>query len=97
MRPHAAPKLHVLVCANQRDSTSPLGIGCGERGAAVYAALKDWVAERGLYAPVWVTETRCLGICPRSGCTLALYPEGKIVSEATVEDALALVEDRWKP
>jgi (2Fe-2S) ferredoxin len=94
MREHASPKLHVFVCANRREENSPLGTGCAERGDAVYAALKSWVAERGLYAQVWVTETRCLGICPKSGCTIALYPEGKIISETSVEGAIALVEAR---
>jgi (2Fe-2S) ferredoxin len=61
----------------------------------VYAALKSWVAERGLYAAVWVTETRCLGICPPEGCTIALYPEGKIVSQLGIEDAVRIVEERW--
>ena|SRR5438876_9918194 len=96
MREHAAPKLHVFVCANRRDANSPLGTGCAERGEEVYVALKNWVAERSLHAGVWVTETRCLGICPRTGCTIAVYPDGKIISEVTVEDAIALVEARWK-
>src|SRR5438105_4914456 len=96
MREHAAPKLHVFVCANRRDAASPLGTGCAERGEAVYAALKNWVSERGLYAGVWVTQTHCLGICPREGCTIAVYPRGKIISEVSVGEALSIVEAEWK-
>ena len=88
MREHAAPKLHVFVCANRRDASSPLGTGCAERGDAVYDALKQWVADRGAYADVWVTKTHCLGICPKTGCTIALYPEGKIMSGVSAEDAI---------
>jgi predicted metal-binding protein len=88
MREHAAPKRHLLVCANRRDASSPLGTGCAERGDAVYDGLKKWVAERGLYAQVWVTKTHCLGICPKSGCTIAVYPDGKIISEVSLEDAI---------
>jgi (2Fe-2S) ferredoxin len=95
MRRHGGPALHVLVCANRREAESPLGTGCAERGEEVYRALKNWVAERGLYAPVWVTETRCLGICPRSGCTIAIHPDAEITSEVTVEDAVKIVEERW--
>ncbi len=95
MREQTGPKLHVFVCANRREASSPLGMACGERGDAVFAALKSWVAERGVYAGVWVTETRCLGICPPTGCTIALYPEGQIVSQLTIEDAVQIVEDRW--
>jgi (2Fe-2S) ferredoxin len=95
MRRHAGPALHVLVCANQRESSSPLGTGCAERGEAVYAALKEWVAQRGLYAGVWVTKTHCLGICPPDGCTIALHPEGEIVSQVTVPEAVQILEERW--
>lgn len=96
MRRHAGPELHVLVCANQREADSPLGTGCAERGEEVYAALKAWVAERGLYASIWVTKTHCLGICPKTGCTIALHPGAEIVSELTKEDAVKIIEERWK-
>jgi (2Fe-2S) ferredoxin len=90
------PTIHFFVCANRRDETSPLGAGCAERGEEVYAALKKRVAEKGAYAAVWITKTHCLGICPKQGCTIAVYPEQTIVSEVSPGDALAMLEERCK-
>ncbi len=89
------PEAHVFVCANRRDATDPLGAGCGERGERVFAALKDEVAGERAYARVWVTKTHCLGICPRTGCTVAIYgasaPGGPILRDVDEADARALV------
>jgi (2Fe-2S) ferredoxin len=69
-----APARHVFVCANRRAPGSPLGEGCGARGEAVYEALKDEVARRNAIPTVWVTRTQCLGVCPKEGATVAVYP-----------------------
>jgi (2Fe-2S) ferredoxin len=84
-----APKVHLLVCANQRPLDAPLGPGCGAAGQEVYAALKDEVARRRAYQAVWVTQTQCLGICPKRGATVAVYRErepGQIFSEVVLAD-----------
>lgn len=73
MRPVRGPRVHLFVCANRREG-SPLGPGCGEHGDAVYDAMKREVDARGRVADVWVTRTHCLGICPKDGCTIAIYP-----------------------
>ena len=62
------PEQHLFVCVNQRDG-SDLGPGCGARGEAVFAALRPHAS----YAR-WVTRTQCLGICPRDGAAVAIYP-----------------------
>lgn len=94
MRAAPAPKLHVFVCANRRER-SPLGPGCGERGDAVYEALKREVAARGAVADVWITKTHCLGICPRRGATIARYPSATpIMAEVDASDAAALLGPR---
>jgi predicted metal-binding protein len=67
------PRLHLFVCANRREG-SPLGPGCGERGDALYDALKAEVSARHLVNEVWITKTLCLGICPKVGATVARYP-----------------------
>ncbi len=85
------PRVHLFVCANRRDG-SPLGPGCGERGDAVYDALKREVAARGRVADVWVTRTHCLGVCPRDGATLARYPDAEILEGAHAEDAARILE-----
>jgi (2Fe-2S) ferredoxin len=83
------PRLHLFVCVNERDPNDPLGPGC--RGGETYAALKDEVARRGEVASVWVTRTYCLGVCPREGCTVAVYPRGQLVRIRTIEDATRLL------
>jgi (2Fe-2S) ferredoxin len=83
------PRRHLFVCVNERDPNDPLGPGC--RGGETYAALKEEVARRGEIASTWVTRTYCLGVCPREGCTVAVYPRGDIVRIRTIEDAVRLL------
>ncbi len=83
---------HLFVCVNERDPNDPLGPGCGARGAAVYARLKEEVARRGDVNSVWVTRTYCLGVCPSEGCSVATYPKGEIVRIRTIDEALALLD-----
>jgi (2Fe-2S) ferredoxin len=102
MRPASlAPYLHFLVCANRRPPDSPLGAGCSHSGDSLFEALKNEVLARGRVADVWVTKTFCLGVCPRLGATVAVYPKGLLLTEALPGDAptlyergLALVEAR---
>jgi hypothetical protein len=98
-----SPQLHLFVCANRRDAGSPLGPGCGERGDAVYDALKATVAERRLVAQLWVTKTHCLGICPKRGATVARYSSRRlgqtcpssdpIRAEVMPADAIAMLDE----
>jgi hypothetical protein len=86
-----SPLLHLFVCANRREG-SPLGPGCGERGDALYDALKGEVAARGQHVTTWVTKTHCLGICPKRGATVARYPGSEpILSDVEVSDVAALL------
>jgi (2Fe-2S) ferredoxin len=92
VRSPLAPGCHVFVCANRREEGSPLGAGCSEGGEAVYAAFKAEVARRRDFQRVWITKTFCLGICPKTGCTVAVYPRQAIFSEVKVEDVARLYE-----
>ena len=65
--------------------------GCGDAGETVYDVLKQEVATRGAFRAVWVTKTHCLGICPKSGCTVAEYPRGIIYRDVESGDALGLL------
>jgi len=56
----------------------------------VYDRLKDEVTLRSHVNDVWVTRTQCLGICPRVGATVAVYPRGCILTEVHGADAPAL-------
>jgi hypothetical protein len=94
MRTATRPKLHLFVCANRREEGSPLGTGCADRGEALYVALKDEVAKRGLVATTWVTKTHCLGICPKRGATVARYPasaSASILADVETGDVDALL------
>ena len=93
MRPAPlAPAVHLFVCANRRPADSPLGAGCGDAGEQVFDRLKGEVARRGAYRAVWVTKAHCLGICPKTGCTVAVYPRQRILSEVEPAEASALFE-----
>jgi hypothetical protein len=85
------PRLHLFVCTNRRDASSPLGTGCADRGDRVYQRLKDEVARRGAYRDVWVTQTGCLGLCPKQGATVAVYPRQRILVEVEENDCDALL------
>lgn len=99
MKDAPAPRLHLLVCANRREG-SPLGPGCGDRGEAVYDALKREVAVRGRIATTWITKTACLGICPERGATVARWPvnadspSSPIVTEVVPADIEQLLAER---
>ena len=94
MRPVPSPRVHLFVCANRREG-SPLGPGCGERGEAVYIAMKEEVARRGRVVDIWVTKTHCLGICPKSGCTVARHPSAApsaIIADVQPSDVPAIFD-----
>jgi (2Fe-2S) ferredoxin len=81
------PIVHLFVCANRRPTDAPLGPGCGEAGEAVYRALKEEVAKAGLFTTVWVTQTLCLGICPKRGASVAVYPAQRVLTEVVSSEA----------
>jgi (2Fe-2S) ferredoxin len=93
------PKVHLFVCTNDRDPASLLGPGCGAAGLQVFQALKRCVADDGAYASIWVTQTGCMGICPKKGATVALYasaagaPASRILTEVEPDDAARIYAD----
>jgi (2Fe-2S) ferredoxin len=94
MRPSDfAPRVHVFVCTNHRAENSPLGVGCAEAGEALFDALKKEVAAHRDFARVWVTQTACMGICPKHGAACAIYPEAKIFTEVDASNAKAIYDE----
>lgn len=91
MRPGLTPSAHVFVCGNRREG-SPLGPGCGDAGERVFTLLKDVVLGGGLARRVWITKTACLGLCPKSGTTVAVYPQGVIQTEVLPEDCPTIMK-----
>jgi hypothetical protein len=63
----------------------------------LYHALKAENSARQQDAEVWVTKTHCLGICPKTGATVARYGAaslvlgGPILTEVEVRDGAALL------
>jgi (2Fe-2S) ferredoxin len=86
------PQTHIFVCANRREPGNPLGPGCSDDGDALYDALKNEVATRGLVRGVWVTKTHCLGICPKEGATVAVNPPQRMWAGVDPRDATMLFD-----
>jgi (2Fe-2S) ferredoxin len=86
-----APRVHLFVCANRRAENSPLGTGCATSGEALFDALKKEVAAHRDFTRVWVTQTACMGVCPKhGGAACAIYPEAKILTDVEASDAKAI-------
>lgn len=85
-------RLQLFVCTNQRRDDDPLGGGCGARGEAVYRALKLAIDRRAAWKSVWIAQTSCLGVCPKSGCTITVAPTGALLDEAEPDDADAILD-----
>jgi (2Fe-2S) ferredoxin len=87
----AAPRVHVLVCCNER----PPGAGtpsCAPRGGAeVLDAFKARVREVGLADTVMVTKTGCLKHCSR-GIVVAVWPHGSWYQRVKPADVAEIVE-----
>ena len=82
---------HIFVCVNRRSASDPLGEGCGARGDAVHAAVRDALGLRGLFARVWLARSYCLGVCPKVGATVAVAPGGEVRTQVTPADADAVI------
>jgi (2Fe-2S) ferredoxin len=81
------PTRHVFVCTNARDAAVGLP-SCGANdGAGLLARLLSERASRGLYREIFITETRCLGICSEAGATVVVYPEAVWYVGVRAEDA----------
>ena len=91
-----SPRVHFLVCGNTRPEESPLGRGCGLVGEHVYVTLKQEVTRAQAHVDVWITKTACLGLCPKRGATVAVYPLRKFFTEVEVADAKELFEHHGK-
>jgi predicted metal-binding protein len=85
-----APRRHIFVCTHQRPEGDPLGTGCGERGEAVFAALKARVQKQRAF-DVWITRTGCMGVCPKSGCTVASTQRETLMRDVAMDDVEAIL------
>jgi (2Fe-2S) ferredoxin len=58
----------------------------------VYGAFKHVAMDRGVVSSVWITQTGCLGLCPKHGASVARYPRQAIVTEVTPADVPVLFD-----
>lgn len=70
------PRHHVLVCTNRRDPDSQLPSCSANGGGDVLEAFLRERATRSLYRTVYITQCLCLGVCPKNGTTVVVYPDG---------------------
>lgn len=62
-------------------------------GERVLATLREARAVRGLVREVFITETRCLGVCPEKGATVVVYPDGTWYVGVAPPDVAEIVEE----
>ncbi len=86
--PH--PKLHFLVCVNDRGEDTTRSCCAGGGGLEIYRRFKDRVRELGVKDHVLVTRTGCLRHCSR-GPTVIVWPAGRWYGGVHVEDVDELV------
>lgn len=85
------PRVHLLVCTNERPADAPRPSCAARGGLEVYHALKDRVRELGLRDEVLVTRTGCLRHCSR-GVTVCAWPGNHWHGFVEPGDADALIE-----
>jgi len=61
-------------------------------GSDIAGELRRARTEHGLVGSVFVTETMCLGVCPREGATVVVYPEAVWYVGVTVTDVYEIIE-----
>ena len=86
------PKMHVLVCTQQRPLGHPRP-SCGGKGCAeVYEEFLWQLQQRDLFGAVQITSTGCMGPCSE-GPSVLVYPEGVMYGKVTKGD-VAEIYDR---
>jgi (2Fe-2S) ferredoxin len=83
---------HFFVCTNLRGPESGMPSCADNESQAVLAALRAARIERGLIQEVYVTETTCLGPCPKQGATVVVYPEGVWYTGVTSADVAEIAD-----
>jgi (2Fe-2S) ferredoxin len=64
-------EVHAFVCTNERPAPK---IACHSVGGfEFFSKLKEKLKAEGIYSTHKVTRSGCLGTCPGTGCTIAIY------------------------
>ena len=92
------PKLHLFVCVNDRTKRSPDMVSCApEVTQETVKQVKLWILQNGLVHDVLITKTGCLGICPREGGMMVVYPRGRwITGIKSAEDIIVIIQEELK-
>ncbi len=83
-------KRHLFVCVNEKDFGKEC---CGKKDSKeILQSLRDHVNQNGLTGTYNITKSLCLGHC-LEGPTVAVYPEGKILTHVKKEDVKKIVDE----
>lgn len=81
---------HLFICNNQRPD--PTKKSCGnEHGAALVAAFKAGIKDRGLQINMRAQQTACLDACAW-GPSLVVYPEAVWYGHVQLADVEEIIE-----
>ncbi|MBT4446031.1 (2Fe-2S) ferredoxin domain-containing protein [archaeon] len=92
------PKLHVFVCVNDRTQRRPGMPSCAPSiTMETVKQVKYWIMQQGLTHKVLITKTGCLGICPKNGAVLVIYPMQRWVTEIkSADDIVSVIKEELK-
>jgi len=72
------PKIHLLVCINDRSKREDPMPSCGPTMTAEHVKeLKLWIRQQGRTGVVIATKCQCLGLCNAEGGVACIYPSGR--------------------
>lgn len=83
---------HLFVCTNEREEHHPRGCCSRKDSAAVRAAFKAALKERGLSRMIRPNAAGCLDQCEHGVCAV-VYPEGTWYGFLTPEDVPEIVTE----
>ncbi len=83
---------HVFICTNERAAEHPRGCCSSKQAAAVRAAFKAALKERGLSRVIRPNGAGCLDQCEHGVCAV-VYPEGTWYGFLTPEDVPEIVRE----
>ena len=80
---------HIFVCVNEKMMGKEC---CGRKDASdILVALRKHVNDNQLFHRFNISKAKCLGHC-LEGPTIAVYPDGKILTEVSSQDVKEIIK-----
>lgn len=89
-------KLNVLICVNKRPSDA-IKPSCGNNTNFTindFKELKKWLKDSDLKSKVKLIRTHCLGICPKEGFIILIFPKQKYYHLSNLEELKEFIENK---